>query len=274
MKFQRIDLEFNTTKIHAGYFQPDETKGVVILVHGFGEHSGRYEEYVIPMLLKTGFAVVVYDNFGHGQTEGNKGHCPSYMALLQLLGLVQEKANSLFPNKAQFLYGHSMGGNLVLNHALRNKTNIKGIIATSPYLRLAFQPPKWKMILGKAMLNVWPSLTLPSGLDPSGISRIPMEVEKYKSDPLVHDKVSPMFSFPIIDAGEWAIQNASNLNSNTLLLHGTGDPIIDFTGTEEFHENCEVTTLKLIDEGYHELHNDICREEVLNVIQNWLRQQL
>ena len=225
-------------------------------------------------LLTTGVAVVVYDNIGHGKSGGKRGHCPGYLALLDILGLVIEKAASLFPDMPLFLYGHSMGGNLVLNYALRYNDRIKGIIATSPYLRLAFTPPKWKMVLGKSMLKLWPSITLPSGLDPNGISRIPEEVEKYKSDPLVHDKVSPMFSFPIIEAGEWAISNASKLNVDALLTHGTGDPIIDFKGTQEFHENSIKTTLNLIEGGFHELHHDICKEEMLMTIQNWLRQHL
>ncbi|MGB5497426.1 MAG: lysophospholipase [Maribacter sp.] len=274
MEIRELKLVANHIKIYAGYIQPKDVKGVVVLVHGFGEHSGRYIDNLIPMFLGTGLAVLVYDNFGHGKSGGKQGHCPSYEALLQLLDKLIEKATSLFPDVPQFLYGHSMGGNLVLNYALRNTTNLKGIIASSPYLRLAFQPPKWKMVLGKAMLNIWPSLTLPAGLDPNGISRIPEEVAKYKSDPLIHDKVSPMFSFPIIAAGEWAITNASSLTIETLLVHGTADPIIDFKGTKEFHEQSNSTALELMEGGFHELHHDICKVEVLNVIQNWLREQL
>jgi len=274
MHIQEFNLESNNIKIYAGYIEPKQARGVVVLVHGFGEYSGRYMEDVIPMLLSAGFAVVFYDNFGHGKSGGKKGHCPSYKTLLQLLEKVLNKATSIFPQLPQFLYGHSMGGNLVLNYALRNTTQLRGIIASSPYLRLGFQPPKWKMILGRSLLNIWPSLTLPAGLDPKGISRIPEEVENYKSDPKIFDLVSPMFSFPIMDAGEWAIANASSLRIETLLIHGTGDPIIDFMGTKEFHENSSSTMLKLIEGGYHELHHDICKEEVLQIIQNWLRKQL
>ena len=274
MQLQELNLESSNIKIYAGYIEPREAKGVVVLVHGLGEHTGRYMENVIPMLLSTGLAVVVYDNFGHGKSGGKKGHCPSYKALLQLLERVLNKTASIFPHLPQFLYGHSMGGNLVLNYALRNTTQLRGIIASSPYLRLGFQPPKWKMVLGKALLNIWPSLTLPSGLDSNGISRIPEEVEKYKSDPLIHDLVSPMYSFPVMDAGKWAIANASKLDVETFLVHGTGDQIIDFKGTREFHENSTVTTLKLIEGGYHELHHDVCKEEILHTIQTLLRYQL
>lgn len=275
MELRNITIESHGISIHAGFVTPKLVKGVVVLVHGFGEHSGRYLNGVLPAMVEAGCAVVFYDNFGHGRSGGKRGHCPSYEALLELLDVIIDHAKSKFGNQPLFLYGHSMGGNLVLNYALRNKTEIKGIIASSPYLRLGFQPPKWKMVLGKVMLKFWSSITLPAGLDPNGISRIPEEVARYKTDPLVHDKVSPMYSFPIMDAGKWAIANAAALKINTLLLHGTGDPIIDYEGTKEFHENSSGrTSLRLLDGGYHELHNDLCHKEVLQAIQSWLRQQL
>ena len=260
-------------EVYALHTQPDMVLGVLVLVHGFGEHSGRYLHTVIPRLVSASFAVITYDNVGHGKSSGKRGHCPSYNALLDILGRVVAKAQEIYPNAPLFLYGHSMGGNLVLNYALRRDTKIAGVVATSPYLRLAFQPPKWKMVLGKLMLKIMPSLTLPSGLDPNGISRIPEEVVKYKNDPLVHDKVSPMFSFPVMDAGEWGIANASQLAVDTLLLHGTADPIIDYTATQEFHQNSNKTTLKLFEGGFHELHNDLCSEEMLDEIVGWLKKQ-
>lgn len=256
------------------HYQPKITKGVVVLVHGFGEHSGRYIEHVIPLLLDLNLSVMTYDNIGHGMSSGKRGHCPSYVALLDILNEVIDKAEASYPNLPLFLYGHSMGGNLVLNFALKRIVNFAGIVATSPYLRLAFQPPKWKLKLGRWMLTKIPSITMPSGLDPKGISRIPKEIEKYKKDPLVHDKVSPMFSFPVMDAGEWAIQNAKQLKVKTLLVHGTKDAIIDYRGTSEFHEKSNITTLELFEGGYHELHNDLCKAELFSTISTWLKEKL
>lgn len=274
METKEFRFHSHGCEVYGFYTKPKEVKSVAVLVHGFGEHSGRYRDTVIPVLLAAKLAVVTYDNVGHGKSSGKRGHCPSYKALLDILGAVIERAEGQFPNVPRFLYGHSMGGNLVLNYALRREVKLIGIVATSPYLRLAFRPPKWKLSLGKWMLDKLPSMTLPSGLDPKGISRIPEEVVKYKNDPLVHDKVSPMFSFPIMDAGEWAIQNAEQLNNKVLLLHGTADPIIDFAGTKEFHKNSTNTTLKLFEGAYHELHNDRCRDEMLSVVKDWIKQQL
>jgi alpha-beta hydrolase superfamily lysophospholipase len=274
MLFTDFDFKSFDKIIRGQFTQPVTTKAVVVLVHGFGEHYGRYKKKVIPALLKEGLAVVIYDNIGHGTSGGKRGHCPSYNALLDILETVISNAKSLFPEAPLFLYGHSMGGNLVLNYALQRPTSFKAIIATSPYLRLAFTPPKWKLMLGKLMLSVMPSLTLPSGLDPNGISTLPEEVEKYRQDPLIHDKVSPMYSIPMIRAGEQAISLAHKLAVPALLAHGGKDPIIDVEGTLEFHKNAKTTTLKIFEDAYHELHNDYCAEELLQTIQNWLRQQL
>lgn len=274
MKRNHFTVHAYGVKLYARYAAPSTVKGTVILVHGFGEHSGRYLESVVPTLVNASMAVVLYDNIGHGKSGDKQGHCPSYEALMDILDDVISKSKSLFPETPLFLYGHSMGGNLVLNYALRRKTKLAGVIATSPYLRLAFQPPKWKMVLGRAMLNLMPSLTLPTGLDPTGISRIAEEVQRYKSDPLVHDKVSPMYSFPIMDAGEWAIQNASQLKVEALLLHGSADPIIDCNGTKEFHENSSTTVLEVFEGGFHELHHDQCKDEMLAAISGWLKSRV
>ncbi len=274
MEHQTFTLKSHNQDFFAQCWQPEQPVAAALLVHGFGEHSARYEHTVVAALVNKGVAVVAYDNFGHGKSEGKRGHCPNYDALMHVLGKMLRKTEDLFPGLPTFLYGHSMGGNLVLNYVLRHQTHLKGVVATSPYLRLAFEPPKWKMMLGKLMLGILPSITLPAELEEAAISRDDDEVKKYKEDPLVHDKVSPMFSFPIMDAGEWAIANADKLTPNTLLLHGTEDRLIDHKATIAFHENTSVTTLELFEGGYHELHNDLDKEKMLDLVSDWVVAQL
>lgn len=274
MKFQEFRLEVSNSEIFTRNTAPDKVKGVVVVVHGMGEHSGRYIDSVVPTLIDNALAVVLYDQIGHGKSSGKRGHCSGYDFLMNILDTVISRARTLYPKLPVFLYGHSMGGNLVLNYAFRNNPKIAGVLATSPFLRLAFNPPKWKLILGKLMMGIAPSLTLSSGLDPTGISRIKEEVEAYREDPLVHDLVSPMFSFPVIEAGEWAIANAHKLRTDAILFHGTGDMIIDYRGTREFHENANSSDLKLFEGAYHELHHDSCRAELLALISNWLKERI
>ncbi len=273
MTHQEYNFNFHKTQFYGHYYQPERIKGVVILVHGMGEHSGRYTPFVIPKLVAEDLAVITYDQFGHGKTSGKKGHNPGYNYLLDALETVLIKAQELFPGKSLFLYGHSMGGNVVINYILKRAHPFKGAIATSPLLRLAFQPPKWKLTAGKLMQKVAPSITLPSELDANAISRDPEEVKKYVDDPLVHDKVSANYSLSVFDAGEWAIDNAHQLSTPLLVVHGSGDQLTDYKASQEFVENSKgKAQLKLFEGGYHELHNDLDKEVFITTITNWIRE--
>ncbi len=274
MQHQKFYCKYQNHQLFGQYWVPNECKALVVLVHGMGEHSARYTSYVIPELLAKHIGVITYDNFGHGKSTGKRGHCPSYEALMQVLDMMLTKAEELVTDCPIFLYGHSMGGNLVINYMLRHTPKVTGVIATSPFLRLAFQPPAWKMTMGKLMQKIAPSVTLPSGLDPNTISRIPEEVARYTDDPLVHDQVSPNFSFPIMAAGEWAIANAATLQKPILLLHGTDDQLIDYTATQEFAQKTDRATLVLFEDGYHELHNDLEKERLLTTITTWIHDTL
>ncbi len=274
MQHQEFFFEHKKQQLFGQYWVPNDCKTMVLLVHGMGEHSSRYTDYVIPELLAKHFGVITYDNFGHGKSTGKRGHCPNYDALMEVMNGMFSKTKDLAKDLPVFLYGHSMGGNLVINYVLRNKPVIAGAILTSPFLRLAFQPPVWKITLGKFMQKIAPSVTLSSGLDVNTISRIPEEVEKYQNDPLVHDKVSPNFSFPIVEAGEWAIENASTLETPVLLLHGTDDQIIDYKGSQEFSENTNQAELVLLEGGYHELHKDLEKDKLLKIITKWMQNKL
>ncbi|MGB1042706.1 MAG: lysophospholipase [Tenacibaculum sp.] len=269
MTHQEFTFNYHKTDFYGQFWQPETVKGIVIIVHGMGEHSGRYH-HVAKKLTDNNFGVIAFDHFGHGKTTGKRGHNPGYDTVLESISRLIDKAKETFGGKPMFLYGHSMGGNAVINYVLRKNNILSGVIATSPFLKLAFQPPAWKLSLGKIMQKIAPSITLGNELDANDISRDKEEVKKYVDDSMVHDKVSPNFSLSFIDAGKWAIQNASSLKTPMLLLHGTGDKIIDYKGTEAFAEKSDKATLKLYKDGYHELHNDLCKDELLNDIADWL----
>ena len=135
-------FNLNNTEFFGQYWEPQNVEGVIVLAHGMGEHIGRFENSVVPELLKSGFAVLGFDQYGHGKTKGKRGHCPSYEALLETIDITINKAKSLFPNKDVFLYGHSMGGNLVINYSLRKKHNLKGVIASSPFFAFSISATK------------------------------------------------------------------------------------------------------------------------------------
>ncbi|WP_299253810.1 alpha/beta hydrolase [uncultured Aquimarina sp.] len=274
MQHQEFFFEYIKYKLFGQYWLPKDCKAITLLVHGMGEHSSRYTDYVIPELLKEHIRVITYDNFGHGKSSGKRGHCSSYDDLMKVIDIVRIKANKITSDVPVFLYGHSMGGNLVINYIIRNNPKITGAILTSPFLRLSFEPPVWKMIMGKIFQKIAPSVTLPSGLDVQAISRVTKEVEKYKNDPLVHDKISPNFSLPIIKAGEWAITMVSQLRIPILLMHGTADQITSYTTSKEFAMKTDLVDFVSFDDGYHELHNDLEKEKFISIITTWIHERV
>jgi len=265
-----FSFKLHDTELFGQYWKPQNEKAVIVLVHGMGEHMLRFQNSVIRHLLQSSYAVVALDLYGHGRSKGKRGHCPSYEALLDALDYTINKAKQLFPEKQVYLYGHSLGGNIVINYTLTKTHTINGVIATSPFLRLAFTPPKWKLTIGKLLFKILPSVTLSNELDVSAISRDPKEVLNYSEDSLIHNKISSMFSFPVFNAGEYALNNASKLQIPMLVLHGTGDRIIDYKAAEEFCNNTEKAKLVLFKDGYHELHHDLCKEEFIDTVLKWL----
>jgi alpha-beta hydrolase superfamily lysophospholipase len=255
-------------------WQPETPlKAVVCMVHGLGEHSGRYA-HVAAALNAAGYALFGFDLRGHGKSDGPRGHTPSYDTLLDDIGRLLDEAAARYPGLPRFLYGQSLGGNLVLNYALRRKPAIAGVVATSPWLRLSSAPPAARMTLGRVMNRLLPAFVQSSGLDPTGLSRDPEVVRAYKVDPLVHDRLSARLGMAAIANGEWAIAHAAEFPAVPLLLvHGTGDPMTSAVATQEFAAKVPGgCTLKLWEGFYHETHNEPEKADVLAFMIGWLQQ--
>lgn len=265
----------DSLEIYAQRWTPEnEVKAVICLVHGMGEHSGRYE-HVARFFVEKGYAFLAYDHRGHGRSKGSRGHCPTYELLLGGVSDLLNKAEELYPGKPRFLYGHSMGGNVVLNYGLRKNPDIKGIIATGPWLKLAFEPPKIQVSVGKFIGKIWPGFTQSTKLESAAISRIPEEVEKYENDPLVHDKISTAMFFSCYDAGFWALENAANMKLPVLLVHGTADRLTSQPASEEFSKKASENVKFVAWQGlFHEIHNEPEKEQVFNTMLDWLEKDL
>ena len=266
---------FDGLQLFAQSWQPEtKSRAVICLVHGMGEHSGRYI-HVAEQLTQAGYVLFAFDLRGHGQSPGPRGHTPSYEALMQDISSLIEAANKQFPQLPFFLYGHSLGGNLILNYILRHQTQFKGVIATDPWFRLAFEPPAFKIILCKIMNKIWPSFSQSSGLDTNALSHDPKVVHAYENDPLVHNYISARMFIGIYQAGQWALEHASEFSLPLLLMHGGADKITSVKASSKFAnkitKNC---TLKIWDGLYHEIHNEPEKQEVLAFLINWLNEKI
>lgn len=253
-----------------GWTPKGKLKAVVCLVHGVGEHSGRYE-HVASYLNKYGFAMQAFDHRGHGKSPGARGHFPTYETVMKDIARHLEETRKRFPGKAIILYGHSMGGNLVLNFVLRMQPEITGVMVTSPLLRLSFRPSGLKIALAKLLMRIWPALPMPSGLDTSDFSHDPESNKKYDDDPLNHKKVTPCF-LNLIDAGDWALARASEFSKPLLLMHGGADRITSPENSRFFAEKAgEGCSLIIWDGLYHEIHNEPEKRMVLETMVKWIK---
>ncbi len=252
----------------------EEPKAVVCLVHGHGEHIERYE-HLAKAFNQAGYSVIGYDHRGHGQSEGVRGHVPSYASLLDDLTLFREQVNEYYPNMPHFLYGHSMGGNIVLNYALRKKpSNMTGIIATGPWLKLAFEPPAMQVFLGKMMNNIYPAFIQASGLKTSALSHDPEVVRAYEEDSLVHDKISARLFVGMYESGLWAFFHANEFPLPLLLMHGGDDQITSAEASRDFGKKTDKATVKIWDGLYHEIHNEPQKDEVFKTAIEWMDSRL
>lgn len=248
-----------------------DAAGVICLIHGLGEHSGRYED-VAARYTGAGYAMLAFDLRGHGRSSGPRGHYPAFEAALDDIGLLLQQAGRMWPGRRRVLYGHSLGGNLALNYVLRRGADgLSGVIATSPGLRPASAVPAWKMALGQVLYTLWPAFSLANGLELAGLSRRPEVIEAYNADPLVHDRVSARFGLDFLRAGEWAIAHADALPLPLLLMAGSADRLVSTTAIAEFAARAGPRcALKMWDGLYHETHNEPEREQVIDFALAWL----
>ena len=275
---QRFEFGWQTKdglRLYAQGWKPEaELKGVVCLVHGLGEHSGRYG-HLAAFLNQAGYALLAFDLRGHGKSEGQRGYAPSYEALLDDIARLLDEAANRYPDLPRFLYGHSLGGNLVINYALRRHPQLAGVIATGPFFRAAFEPPAWKLTLARIMYNLWPTLSLSNELDRQALSRDPEVVQAYDEDPLVHDRLTPRLTMDMFQAGLWALEHASELSLPLLLMHGSADRLCSVQASREFAARAgDRCTLKIWDGFYHEIHNEPEQEQVFEYLLEWLNSRV
>jgi alpha-beta hydrolase superfamily lysophospholipase len=246
-------------------------KGTVVITHGRGEHSGRYA-HVASALIAHGFAAALFDLRGHGRSSGRRGDVPGYAALLDDLGCVLQRicADSAGP---LFLFGHSLGGQIVLNYLIENEEkNCRGAVVASPYLRLAFQPERWRLALAALFRKTLPAITLRTFLPPSRLSRDEAHLVSLPDLDLIHHRISSRMFDAVEQGAAAALAGAPRMKVPLLLIHGANDSVTSVEATREFFAaaGAEDKTLEVFPGMLHETHNDLGRERVIETIIRWL----
>jgi alpha-beta hydrolase superfamily lysophospholipase len=279
VKMKHTEINWKSSdglNIYAHGWTPDSgsPNAVVCLVHGLGEHTLRYE-HVAEAFTREKLILFGADLRGHGNSEGKRGHFPSIEAVLRDIDQLLKEARNRFPELPLILYGHSLGGILVLHYGLKYKPGIKGIISTSPGLHNALEKQKVLIALTRILGSLMPRMSLPSGLDATAISQDPEVVQLYKNDPLVHSRITFGFGRSMLDVGRWTLEHAGEMSVPVLLLHGKADTIAYASGSIEFAGAVpSKSKLAIWDNGYHELHNEPFRAEVLKTMTDWIKQQI
>lgn len=223
-------------------------KGWVLLVHGLGEHIGRYEKF-IDELSKRGFGVIGFDLPGHGRSSGKRGDT-SIEEVIKIINKLTEDIEKFF------IFGHSLGGLIAIRYTQENSERIKALIASAPALYL--KTDVITEIFAKFFGKFFPSLTMDNRLNPQYLSRNKKAIEKYVKDPLVHRRISLRLGISMLKNIEIAHKKAEEISVPTLLLIPSEDKIVSPQGSREFFNNIKIADKYLIEfpEGYHELFED------------------
>ncbi|MEA3338557.1 MAG: alpha/beta hydrolase [Chloroflexota bacterium] len=250
-----------------------EPKAILPIVHGLGEHSGRYGN-VVDWFAPQGYAVYAFDLRGFGRSPGPRGYINEWAEFREDVGAFLAFVREQEPGRPLFLLGHSMGGLIVLEYALRYPEGLAAVIASGP--ALAVDIPPILMLLSKVLSGILPRLTLDTKLDAATISRDPAVVEAYLNDPLVHSKATPRFGVEFPRAIEWTQVHAAEMKTPCLIVHGGDDRLVPLEGSRIFYENMTLDDKErqVYDGYYHEVFNDIGKERVLAAVETWVERHL
>lgn len=258
-------------ELYYQWWQPEtETKAVLMIVHGLGEHSGRYMNLVQP-LSAAGYAIYAFDNRGHGRSPGKRGYINSFEEYRQDVVAFQGLVKEWEGERPLFIMGHSLGGLITLYTLLHDSSGYAGTVISAPALDTGGVSAVL-MAASKILSRIKPDLSVATGLDASGISRDPEVVKAYQNDPLVHGVGTPRLAVESPAAMAWCQENAAKLQIPILMLHGTADRLTSPAASRVFFDKLTAPdkTYLSYEGGYHESLNDIHHDQVAADIQNWL----
>ncbi len=258
--------------LHARQWTPEAApKGVVVLIHGYGDHGARYE-WVASHLTRAGIAVCAPDLRGHGESPGERAFIASFDRLVDDVAQYVEAVRKQFAGIPLFVMGHSMGGLIVALYAATRKPSVAGVILSSPLLKVSDDVSPFLQRISGIIGALLPHLpVLP--LDNAAISRDPEVVKACDTDPLgYHGRIKAKTGAEMLRATNRIQACMEDVTLPLLLLHGTADRLCDVNGSRQMHARAKSSdkTLKLFEGGYHELYNDFDKDAFIADLVSWL----
>ncbi|MFO1462197.1 MAG: alpha/beta hydrolase [bacterium] len=260
------------------YFQswiPEKKKGVLAVIHGLGDHSGRYR-FLVDYFTKRGWALYLMDQRGHGKSPGPRLYAKNFQTLVDDLQAFLGEVRRREPHLPLFLVAHSFGAQISVNYLAGHAKDLHGAVLSSANLKLAMPVSGLKKLLGYGAGRLLPTFLIPNDIKPSWISHDPEVVKAYEQDPLVGHKISLRLGVEILNNLDKVMALAPKLKTPLYMLHGEGDQVTSLEGTREFFERLRVTdkTLKTYPGLLHECFNEIGKEKVFQDLEHWLNKRL
>jgi alpha-beta hydrolase superfamily lysophospholipase len=257
-----------------------QTRAVVLILHGSGEHCQRYR-HMARFLNSHNIACVSFDMRGHGESEGERGFVPCLAALQADLECINEHVRKeLYPNIPLVIYSHGTGSLICLGYILRRVEQIRhyqAIIISTPSLCLRKRPTSLLLFFSRAFANLDPHFRLPAEGNYSNVyTNDPEVVEAYRNDPLVHDRWPATTLSIFLELGYLLERNIVYAPCPLLIQHGSADSITPIAGVRKWIQKRVKGDVQFKEwpGNYHELHNDINKEEILTFIIHWIEEKL
>jgi len=261
-------------ELHARAWLPDlEPRRVVVVSHGLGEHSGRYEP-LASRLVAAGCAVYAVDHRGHGRSGGAaRANIDRFDYVVSDLGTFIGRAQREHPGTPTILFGHSMGGLIALDCALRNPRVLAGLVLSAPALAPGEAVPRFRRAVAGLLSRVAPNAGV-LAIDASAVSRDAAVVRAYEQDPLVfHGSIPARTAVELLQAMESVAARVQQLRLPLLVQHGTADRLVPLAGVQPVYQRLgdpKLRTLRIYEGLYHEIYNEPERERVIGDLLRWM----
>ncbi|MEH6789556.1 alpha/beta hydrolase [Parasphingorhabdus sp.] len=263
-------------KLHLQTWTPDSApKAIILLIHGYAEHAGRYR-YFSAHCVSKGYAVFAVDHWGHGKSDGVPGFVPGFSVFHDGVDQLLAAAKQDYPGLPIVLVGHSMGGLIGATYLLSHESEFSACVLSGPAIKAAEEPSAMLKGVSGFLSRFFPKLGVVQ-LDPNGVSRDPKVVVDYLADPLVYNgKMGARLAAEMLKAMTDIQDRAARISLPMLLLHGEKDSLAAADGSEFLHAQISSTEKRLIiyPELFHEIFNEPEKDKVLGDMTGWLDQQL
>lgn len=248
-----------------------QTRGIVMLVHGLGEHCQRYD-HLAAYLNDSGYVLSSMDLPGHGRSDGERGHIDSFDVFENAVLELYKRTINLHNDTPIFLLGHSMGGLIATKFLLNHQSKFHGAMLSGAAIQSPQEPPAWQVVVIKTIARLFPKAKM-LALDASAVSRDKKVVDKYMADPLISkDKLSAQFLVSMTNAMQECKDSAQDINLPLKIMHGSADIMTAPSGSQLLHElvASDDKELNLYEGLFHEIFNEPENESIFLEMVKWM----